>query len=88
MESFGDFSKNGKTLKTFKADSPVFGTPFPFEDNCFFGSIQGKLYMISKYQILDSIQLNGKVFSSPKYQDSTIYVGCRDDNIYAITVSL
>jgi outer membrane protein assembly factor BamB len=78
---------NGKILKHYKSDSAVFSSPLIFQDNCVFISIEGILYLISKTGDIHTLQLNGKVFSSPIYHDSTIYVGCRDDHICSISVS-
>jgi acyl-CoA synthetase len=81
-------SKNdGRVLKSFKSDSPVFSSPLIFQDKCCFTSIEGIMYVLSRTEEISFFQLHAKAFSSPIYHDSTVYVGSRDNHIYAISVS-
>jgi outer membrane protein assembly factor BamB len=57
------------------------------EDKCFFTSIEGNIYLVSRTEEIAFFQLHAKTFSSPIYHDSTVYVGSRDNHIYAISVS-
>ena len=79
---------------TFVGDSPFYSTPFVVRMSALVvvccSSVRGSVYLLdlSDGSQLGHLRLPGDVFSSPVAVGSEIVVGCRDDNVYCIQVSV
>jgi len=51
-------------------------------------STKGNLYVIefSTGKILKRFQLPDEIFSSPTIRNNCIYIGCRDNNLYCVSI--
>ena len=82
-------SKNGKILKNFESDSPIFGTPVLYKKSkCVYISIEGVIYIISKSKEISRMDTESPVFSSPIIHNGIIYFGSRNDKVYAIKTDI
>jgi acyl-CoA synthetase len=94
---------HGQLMWCCDADSPIYATPFAFQASCTcigsdtpedlsfgcFVSSKGTVFIVSFADgtILTQYKLPGEVFSSPVIKDSTVFVGCRDDYLYALGIA-
>lgn len=83
---------NYESLFTVNIESQISSTPCACIVNdleCFVvagntGSLHS--FDLENQRLLDFIQLPGEVFSSPIIYEGSVYIGCRDNNLYCIQI--
>lgn len=74
-----------------KHSSQIFATPFKFKDSYIvYAATDGHLQIIDfvDKQIVCEIKLPGELFSTPLVLGDEIFIGCRDNYLYCLNVSI
>lgn len=77
---------NPKIKWKFKTDGPIRGTSKVADDKLYFGSTDGYLYALNKFDgnLLWKFQTPGAISATPALSENTVYIASRDNFLYAI----
>jgi outer membrane protein assembly factor BamB len=76
----------GKEIWRFRTPLAVWASPFILGNYVYAGSFDGQLYCIDlrKGTRVSQFKTNGKILSSPVWDDQLLYFGCDDGFVYAL----
>lgn len=96
------FNQTGRLIASFELSSPIFSSPFSVICKeeltlyTFFCETKGCIHLLSislnsndaqVYKSLQTYKVNGEIYSSPIFHKNKLYVGCRNDYLYCLTIT-